>query len=870
MERVTMIRPFLFARLTRFTTLIVLIGMMLSLDSAVAQDGRLRVSINDSWRFFGDEADGAQAAGFDDSAWQRVHLPHTWNAADAFVKESSYRRGIGWYRRSLSLPAELADRRIFLYFEGANQVKTLFVNGREVGEHIGGYTAFAFDVTDFVTLGTQNTIAIRVDNRHDDDIPPLNADFTFYGGIYRNVWLISTDAVHIDVLDYASPGIYLDTPGLAEGNASVRIRGTIVNQSGAAQEVDVFHRIMDSDRREVAVVQSVARVEPGERYRFEQRSEPLPNPRLWSPDDPYLYTVRTEIRRGHRVLDAIENPLGLRWVEVDAERGFMLNGDRLKLLGTNRHQDFPGLGNALPDGMHRRDVEIVKETGFNFLRTAHYPQANAVLDAADRLGLIVWEETPIVNIITMSDAFAENSEQMLIEMIRQHYNHPSVAFWGYMNEVMLRIPNPIPEGYYEHLVSLAQRLEDRLKAEDEHRISVTAISLHEIDNGTGFGEVPEVHGMNLYFGWYYNDLETWGTYLDSLHAARPDRVYMVSEYGAGSDERVHTEEGRSFDFSSEYMQDFHMSAFPQLLERDYIVATGVWNQFDFGSDHRQDTKNGINQKGLLFYDRTPKDIWHYYRAMLRDDIPVLHIGRERLLVSGITDADRRARVRVFTNCREVTFLHDGREVGSYSPQNAHIDIELELRNGANTLEAVGSCHGATVRDVASLSYTDASAVFRYGEAGARLAINLGAHYDVIDMDGSVWLRESVGEPSVWSVSGSDPARIHHRIYGTAHDPLFQAMRKGASVLRFAVPQGRYEIEMGFMDPDFHDAGRRVFDIVINDTTVRRHFDPAGDNGRWRASVVAATAEVSGGDGLTIRLEPVEGEPVISSIAITRQ
>jgi beta-galactosidase len=838
---------------------------------ATARDGRVQVSINDAWRFFGGEVEGAQNPEFDDSAWQRVSLPHTWNAADAFNKEVRYRQGIGWYRRSLPITGVAPDRRIVLHFEGANQVKTLFVNGSEVGEHVGGYTAFAFDITDFVSFGGENVIAVRVDNRHDDDIPPLNADFTFYGGIYRNAWLIETDPVHIDVLDHASPGIFLDTPLLQEGNASVRIRGSIVNRSEEEHSVVTTHRILDSDRREVASVYSSLRIEAAGRSEFSLTSDPLPNARLWSPDDPYLYTVRTEVRLGDRLVDAVENPLGLRWVQVDPERGFLLNGEPLKLLGTNRHQDYPGLGNALPDALHRRDVEIVKDTGFNFLRTAHYPQARAVLDASDRLGLIVWEETPIVNIITMSDAFSANSERMLIEMIRQHYNHPSIAFWGYMNEVMLRIPDPIPEGYYEHLVELAERLEARLKHEDEHRISVTAISLHEIDNDTGFGEVPDVHGMNLYFGWYYDDFATWGTYLDSLHAARPDRVYMVTEYGAGSDERVHTEDGRMFDFSSGYMQDFHMSAFPQLLERDYIVATGVWNQFDFGSNHRQDTKNGLNQKGLLFYDRSPKDIWYYYRAMLRDDVPVLYIGRERSRWGGVDDADRRASIRTFTNCERVEFALNGSPAGSFAPQNAHIDLALDLGVGDNRLVATGSCGGDTVHDVVSIVYEDAGAFFSDAQAaGSRLTLNVGAHYDYVDAAGVLWLRESADRPDRWRAGESSVDRIHHRMYGTMEDPLYQSFRRGAGGYAFDVAPGRYEIELGFMDPDYHDAGRRVFDIVINDVVVRDAFDIAGLYGRWRAGSVRTDVNVGQEGRLEIDLRPREGMPVLSSISMIRR
>ena len=279
--------------------------------------------------------------------------------------------------------------------------------------------------------------------------------------------------------------------------------------------------------------------------------------------------------------------------------GFHLNGEPLALHGTNRHQDHAGLGNALPDAYHRRDVQIVKDTGFNFLRLAHYPQDPAVLDATDALGLAVWEEIPVVNTITMSEAFAANAERMLVEMIRQHYNHPSVVMWGYMNEVLLRMPDPTPEGYVAAVRGLAERLDAIAKREDPHRLTAMAFSNGEVVMDSGMQDIADVFGMNLYFGWYYDDFAALGTFLDSLHTAHPDRPLMISEYGAGTDERVHSAAPRAFDFSVEYGAAFHRSSFAQILARAYLVGSAVWNQFDFGSNHRQDTKNALNQKGLL-------------------------------------------------------------------------------------------------------------------------------------------------------------------------------------------------------------------------------------------------------------------------------
>ena len=842
--------------------------------SLMSQDGdigkRAYTTLNDGWLFSLSDNSAHAAPSFNDSRWQEISLPHTWNAEDGFDKEGRYFRGVGWYRRELDIPRESTERRFYLYFEGANQVAEVYVNGRFAGKHIGGYTAFALDITELVTWGESNLLAVRVDNRHDQNIPPLNADFTFYGGIYRDVWLIETGSLHINVLDHASPGIYIDTPEISETSAVVRIRGSVTHPGNEVRDIEVIHKILGPGGEERAGLRRDIKAAPGTNTAFEHLTSEIQNPELWSPEDPTLFTVVTELRSKGILLDRVENTFGFRWFQLGEDKRFFLNGKPLKLIGTNRHQDRAGMGNALTDSYHRRDVEIVKETGFNFLRLAHYPQDKAVLEAADQLGLILWEEIPIVNIITMSSEFSEHSRRMLVEMIRQHYNHPSIAMWGYMNEVMLRKPDPVPPGYYEYLVGFAKDLEEDVKREDETRISVTALSFHEIDNGTGFGDITDVHGMNLYFGWYYQNLASWGTFLDSLQKARPDRVYMISEYGAGSDERVHTLYPRAFDFSSEYIQDFHMSAFPQLLEREYIIGTAVRNQFDFGSDFRQDTKKGINQKGLLFYDRTPKDIWYFYRAKLRDD-PVLHIGREWLVRAGSRSGDECQPVRVFTNCDSVNLSLNGIFLASYRPANAFIEMEIPLEAGENRIEVRGWRRGAERRDVVTITYEDRTGLFAGLTAGSRIAVNAGAHYSYTDGAGVVWEWDNAFEESAsWGFIGGKTGRTHRSIKGTDDDPLLQAYREGECSYRFSLPQGNYEIELGFSEPKFEERGRRVFDVLMNGENVLSGPDLVECYGRDRAVRLRRIVHVGERDGLKIEFKSKTGSPVVSSILIVRR
>ncbi|HMB90607.1 MAG TPA: glycoside hydrolase family 2 TIM barrel-domain containing protein [Rhodothermales bacterium] len=832
---------------------------------------RVKFTINDAWRYASGPMDGAETGNYDDSGWTSVTLPHTWNADDAFDKVEGYRRGIGWYRKQLSLDESLQGKRIYLYFEGANQVAEVYVNGQHAGQHIGGYTAFVFDITDLVSFDTPNLIAVQVDNSPNDDIPPLDADFTFYGGIYRDGWLLATEPVHIDVLDHASPGIFIDTPEVSAEQAAVRVRGAVVNETEEATTVEVIHRILDAENHEVAALRTSVNMEAGVRQTFEQTSEAIVQPRIWSPDDPYLYRVVTEVYDGDTLVDQLNNPLGFRWFSADAQEGFFLNGKAMPLYGTNRHQDFPGYGNAVPNELARRDVQLVKENGFNFLRLAHYPQDPVVLDEADRQGLVVWEETPVVNTITMSEAFAANAELWVREMIRQHYNHPSVAMWGYMNEILLRQPNPLPDGYLDAVVALGKRLDAVVREEDPSRLTVTAISEGEVDNGTGFQDIPDILGMNLYFGWYYHDFETLGTFLDDLHARNPDRPLFISEYGAGSDERVHAfETAESFDFTSEYAQWFHTESFRQILDRPYLIGSAVWNQFDFGSAGRQDTKNAINQKGLYFFDRTPKDIAYYYEAQLKA-APVLHIADEWNQRAGSNPEARTQPVWIYSNLDEVELIVNGVSIGIEQPTNATATWDVSFRDGANHLLARGERAGQMIVDETEIWYADRTDFFSDpASPNTVMAVNVGAHEQFVDEAGIVWEADQPYQYGRWGYEGGEAVRTHHRIYGTNDDPLFQTARQGMIRYQFNVPDGAYTVRLLFSENQHDDAGQRLFGVEIGSgeamNPIFNDLDLAEQYGRYGAVERTAQVWASGGAGISIRFKG-ESEPVLSGILL---
>lgn len=838
------------------------VGLLLGAHPAGVAAQRLRLSLNEGWRYADGPADGAETGSFDDGSWARVTLPHTWNANDAFSEGGEYRRGVGWYRRPLEIGEDLRGRRIYTYFEGANEIADVFVNGASVGRHTGGYTAFVFDITDHVRYGEDNLLAVRVDNAHHADVPPLEGDFTFFGGIYRDVWLIATDPVRIDVEDFASPGIYVDTPELSAERGTVRVRGTVVNGSARGRTLTLRHRLTDPSGAEVATFESRVEVAAGARQAFESGTR-VERPRLWSPETPIVHRLTTEVIVGDTVLDRVDVPMGFRWFRATAN-GFELNGRPYRLHGANRHQDRPGIGNALTDAMHREDVEIARNTGFNFLRLAHYPQDPAVLEAADALGIAVWEEIPIVARITMSDGFAANAEHMLVEMIRQHYNHPSVVMWGYMNEVGRRRSEP--REYDEAVVALARRLETRLHEEDPARLSATAISYDEVDGGTGRNEVPQALGLNLYFGWYYRDMDELGSFLDEVHARLPDRPLLISEYGAGADDRVHATEPVAQDFSTEFQQRIHETAYAQIASRPWLVGTAVWSLFDFSSARRQDTRPGLNQKGLYRFDRTPRDVAAFYQARLLDT-PVLHIAaRDWLRRAGSAPEDAEQELVVYSNRESVELFHDGASLGASRTEGGVARWTVRLHDGRNRFEA----RSGDVHDDVEIEYADRTAFLRDAASEVReIAVNVGGAYSYtsdIPWEPDHAYRDGRG----WGHEGGWTVHTSHRIPGSIEEPLFQSARVGIRAFRIDVPDGEYEITLAFAELEDSARGQRVFDVTVNGAVVAAALDLAGAYGPYQPVSRRITTAARQGSGITVELTARRGQPTLSGIRVRRR
>src|SRR5688572_7605599 len=850
----------MYRKTAKFVLILVTVCIFASTGSP--QAGRLRFTINDGWQFIGSDSPDAHKSSAETSSWQKVSLPHTWNIADTLDDEPGYRRGISWYRKQLALSPDLSRKRIFLYFEGVNQTADVFVNEKPAGSHIGGYTAFAFDITALVKFGMPNTVAVKVDNSLVNDIPPLDADFNMHGGIYRDVWIIAANDAHIKTTDMASSGIIIRTPEVSESSATVSISGAVVNAAGSARRLEAFSSVIDASGQIVGTARADINASANGQANFTHADIRITRPKLWSPDSPYLYSVRMVLRENGKEIDEVTEPLGFRWFRFDPVEGFFLNGKPLKLRGTNRHQDHKGYGNAVPDELHVRDLEIIRETGFNFVRLAHYPQDPSVLAAADRLGLMLWEEIPVVNLVHISEAFNRNSESMLREMIRQHRNHPSVILWGYMNEIFLRAPKN--EAQIKATVDLARRLEKIAREEDPGRLTAIAFDRggrDDVYHTSGLSQITHVVGWNLYHGWYYETFDDLGKFLDEQHRRFPDRPLFVSEYGANADRRVHSLNPKRFDSTAEWQRMYHESYLRQMNERKFISGGAVWNNFDFSSEFRGETIPHINQKGLFTYDRKPKDISYFYKAGAAPT-PVLHIAaRDWPVRSGQSEQ----QIDVYTNLDEVELSLNGVSLGKKSGNSSRkITWTVRFRPGPNSFTARGTREGVSITDSAEVRWIDPAAM-------DNIAVNAGSNAEYIHDTGSVWHADQPYRPGGWGFigEGSKSAENLRNIFGTEEDAVAQSAREGAFGYRFDVLDGEYEIGLWFIELKNVKPGERVFDVSINGNKVITGMDLAKEAGPF--TLLSRKFRVSARDkgGIKIDLQPVTGQPIISGLRVRR-
>jgi len=654
---------------------------------AESAGGRLVLNIDPGWEFA--LVDDGQPG-----EWQPVDLPHSWNAKDTLDGDNKYRMGQGLYRKQIDLDPK-PDRRYFLRFEGANIKSRVKVNGQEAGSHRGGYTAFAFEITGLVKPG-RNLIEVLVDNSFDREIMPLYCDYNFYGGIYRSVHLISTAKNCIAVTDFASPGIFLTPKSVTGEKAELEFMARLSAPEPAG--LAVRFKVMDAAGAELKTAE--ASPKPAGEWLEAIADLRLDSPRLWNgPADPYLYRVRTELLSGGKVIDAIDQPLGLRYFNVDADKGFFLNGKSYRLHGVNRHQDREGKANAISPADHEQDFALMREMGVNAVRLAHYPQADLAYSICDRKGIVVWAELPFIGrtgdstgIFLNSQSFRDNLKQQLTELIRQNYNHPSIMFWGLFNELS---PPGDPTPLLRELNELAHQ-------EDPTRLTTVATMLEgSLNNAT------DLACWNQYWGWYYGTVQMFAPWADAQHKNHPERRLCMSEYGAGASTKQHSELNYNVPTAGpwhpeNYQAYLHEKLWAEMANREFFWATFLWNMFDFGVVKRDEgDRPNINDKGMITFDRKlKKDAFYFYKANWNPE-PMIHITNQRFVhrKSALIEA------KVYCNAGPVELTVNGTRLKMNSQGNSVYTAKVLLRPGTNKVIATAKTpDGRTLTDTCAWKF----------------------------------------------------------------------------------------------------------------------------------------------------------------------
>ena len=849
-----------------FKRCLLAIVVMFVVTSLQAQ--REMKTINDNWEF---------RKSIDES-WESVNLPHTFNI-DAY-QQRNYYQGKGFYRRTLVLPEIVAERRYYMKIDAASKAANIRVNGKEVGSHVGGYTACIVDITEYIRK--ENLIEITVDNGR-KDITPISADFTFWGGIYRDVWLISTPKQHFNMSNMGSDGIFISTPVVNEKRGVLKVKCEVTNDSHESSILEVRSAIYSPQGKLLQTIKQKQKLKSGETYIFENTSGAIESPDLWSPETPSLYLVKTTLvdPKSGKLLDEKNHKVGCRWVTFDGSKGFFLNGKSYKLRGLNRHQDQAPAGVALDDEAHRRDIFLMKELGCNFIRISHFPQDDAILEMCDELGLLAWEEIPIINIVPNTPGYDDNCEYNLREMIRQHYNHSSVITWGYMNEILLTAPSigkPEWLACKERTVNLAQRLEAVLKEEDPGRASVMAFNMTNLYNEIGLNLV-DVVGWNLYHGWYVDKLKDFNAWCEDQHRRYPDQPMIISEWGAGSDKRLHSTQGRAFDFSIEYQQTYIEHYLPFIENTEWISGCAYWNFIDFNVAARQESMPRVNNKGLAYNNRIWKDVAYYFKAMWRKDIPVIRIAsRDWEMRTG--EINKPQSIKIYSNMPEVELFINGQSIGCQKIANCHTVFNVILPEGISVLMAQGIKNGKTVQDAMTIQFKSLPNIAE----GDELAINVGSNcYFTSDISNLTWLPDQPYTAGGWGYIGGKAHSTTSEIYNTLDGPIYQTWREGNWSYKIDAPIGEYEIELLIADvtkpaaqlanllnknKEEKHSGETRFHISICGKQVETNFSPI-DGGKHRTAFKRRYIIRNEHDHIVISAGAVKGEPFLAGIKVRK-
>jgi beta-galactosidase len=867
-------------------------------QAAVAAESDVRAvrPLADGWRFKQDnKLTGVEAPQFDDAAWQQVSVPHTWNRVGHYIPDPASHlntaenidktQGVGWYRLTFTPGAEFRRKRAWLEFDAASRTAEVWLNGVKLGSHAGGFSRFRLDATAALRPGAANVLVVKADNSApagEKATLPLAGDFFVHGGLYRPARLIATDDIHLEMLDHGGPGVYASTRSIDGGTATVAVRALLRNDGKGAARTTAVLKLIDAAGRTVA--EKALRLSlPAGRTTTVEQDLAVPAARLWNGvADPYLYRLVVELKAG-KARDRVDHAFGIRQIRIDPDQGFFLNGKPYRLRGTGIHQDLEGKGWAMSEADFAADVAMVRELGANSLRLTHYQWGPAIHELADREGLILWDEIPLVTLFAQGKGggrsyVRENALQQMRELIRQNYNHASVAVWGIANEVDFGASMPgflglNPEN--ANPIPLLRELNALAKAEDPTRPTTQANCCEGRLFADGV-DIPivapeaDLSGVNLYFGWYYGAPSDLGPHLNALREKRPNQPLSVSEYGAGGSLTIHTDnpeggppDSRGRRQPEEYMSYIHEDAWPILAGRPDLWGTWLWNSIDFATTvRREGDANDINTKGLVTYDRkTRKDAFYYYKANW-NPMPTVHINGRRYV-------DRAYRVndlRVYSNARQTTLTLNGRPLGTKAdcPNKVCVWSGVMLDIGENTIVATGRFASGEQQDRIVVNAAPRTASEVRIDNGALVAGNGGS----VRFGSDTFF--SGGNPgTVAQVAQYGKAEVATVIAGAEHSEVATTFREGAFRYRIPLADGVYTVTLTFMEPKARP-GERKFDVLAGGKVALRDIDVAAAAGAPLAAFTRSFAATVAGGVLDLEFKPSVGQAIVSSIEVVKK
>ncbi len=850
------------------------------------------MDLSHGWRFLQAAGlSGVESSALDDSQWSGVDLPHTWNRIGNEGTERSPLtndvQGVGWYRLRFKTPPGSMTRRYFLQFDGVGAIADVWLNGRYLGKHAGAFSRFRFDASAAIKRSGENLLVVKADNSRPrpgsttENVIPLSGDFFVFGGIYRNVTLIATDLVHVDMLDYGGPGLYAGAT-IDSKSAAVQVSAKLVNDGAKPRTVIVETRIESAPNVVVASESSRVSIPPMRPVSVE-RILHLEHPRLWQGmKDPYLYKVLLTVRSTQGLaLDQVAQPFGLRSLKFDSDKGFFLNGEHLFLKGASMHQDRPGKGWAISQADQAQDFELLRDMGGNAVRLAHYQHDQYSYELADALGFVVWAELPLVSQVSFdgsspSKGLAANARQHLIELIRQNYNHPSIAVWSIANEIDLTATQT--KGPSKP-ATLLMSLDLLAKQEDPSRPTTFAdccevrTVLHADAVGTaiaaiaprdGIVGIADTIGYNRYFGWYAGQFADFGPMLDEAHKRHPALPIAVSEYGAGAALTQHTDDPAGGPINphgrphpEEYQNWYHEASWNALRGRGFLWAAFIWNMFDFSSDSRQEGDlSDINEKGLVSYDRrTRKDAFYFYRANWSNQ-PTLHLVGRRYVDRpyGVVE------VKAYSNAAQATlWVNDGDQGTAPCEGGICLWRSVHLRPGTNMLRGAADAAGETLSD--SMQWTFSGSV-------DSVRIKAGDISGYVSKAGQRYGSDTYFSGGVPGGINAPDSPASGRIAVAADDAgMYDSFREGEFSYRIPVPSGRYRVTLQFQEPTAGAAGVREFDVRINGKIMLPRFDIFAAAGGKLKAVDRSFDTTSRDGGILIEFHSLKGSALVSALTI---